>query len=192
MQKIEGEVTRNGNPCYSGLYPEIGHFGFRLWRLDEKNSHQICNIGPHMNLCLPATCLFHSVQREEFINSLHYTFSGPYLGSIDEFHGVAALDSGPLPNIVERIDLDVLMQDDILFLAMSCIGRRKVRLSDKTNRPDDLAKPQTFGIKCSIPIAMIPSVVKGRSGLFLQKKLECETFQEYFEAVRNIPPEKIE
>jgi len=93
-QKIDGEVSINGEHCYSGINPVIADFGFRLWRLDENNPSMVRTHGPHFNLSLPTPSVFQNVSREAFLASVKYAFAGPFLGATNELSGIPALHEG--------------------------------------------------------------------------------------------------
>jgi hypothetical protein len=188
---IDGDVSLNGKLCYRGLNPKVGGFGFRLWRLDENRPEMVRTHGPHINLSLPTPSVFQNVSKEAFLISAIFSFSGPYLGSMDELIGIPALHEGAKTRIIDKIDLKATLKDGKLTLLLSGTAKPFPGTPGKPIGPNNLLEPQEFGICCPIPLSAIPSVFEGRSGFFLQKKLECESMKEYLEAVKYGPPKDI-
>jgi hypothetical protein len=188
---LDGEVLINGESCYRGINPVIAEYGFRLWRLDETHPSQIREYGPHFNLSLPTPSLFQQISREALIASVKYTFSGPYLGTTTDNSGIASLHEGPKMRYVDFIEVEVIFRDKVLFLTVSGAAAHVHPDPSQSIDPKHCLEPISFLIQCPIPTALIPSVFPGRPGWFLQRRLECESIQDYLEAIKYGPPKDI-
>lgn len=187
--KVNGEVWTDGQLCYSGIYPSINDKGFNLSRRNNIEPQQCSHIGPHIDLRLPTPSLIQAVPRTELCETVKYQFSGPHLGNISELGGYPAADAGSRTREVKKIELEVILKDKILILMISGVAGPILPWSANGNLGNNSSESLVLKILCPIPIFEISTVVEGHSGFFLQKHLECETFQEYVEAIKCGPPQ---
>lgn len=185
---LEGEVIVNGELCYSGVSPQIRVGGFSLWRIettDNKNTHQVANYGPHFRLNLPTQPLIFGTSRESLLDGVHYTFSGPRLGEMDEFGGIAAKDGCIYTRFVNSIDMKAKLCSGALTLSLSGTAKSVPHIPGRPVGPNNLLNPVHFEIRCVIPTSAIPSVVEPAAGFNIQKRLECENHEEYIKATHH-------
>ncbi len=185
---IHGEVVVDGRPVYSDLYPELGEYGFRLWRRQEGEPQQISGEGPHVDVIVVSPVLLINVPRDELSTGARYSFAGPHLGSVARFGGLAARDEGSRTRRIVEMQLETLYRDETLMLSIVATAGAVEPWSSAGELHEKTT--QSLRIACAIPLGLVPRVVSGHQGFFLQKRLECATTAEYLEAVRNGPPKE--
>ena len=182
---VAGEVKIDGKFVYSGLHPQLSDFGLRLWRLQLGDLTQISGDGPHLEFRVITPLLLMGMTRKQLCEGAKYFCTGPYLGSLEEFGGLGARDGSNLRWILE-LHFELLYREATLHVSISCTaGSIHPSSSAGWSRGGDR---QTVDVRCAIPVSVIPLIVDGHHGFFLQKKLECETISDYLEAIKHGPP----
>lgn len=186
MAKVQAEVLIDGGLSHVAEHPRWDEFGFNLWRLGE-DGHQIMRQGPHFQMYFPPVALFMGVPRSAWCRSVAFEFRGPFLGAVFE-ESPTARESEPGTRRIQRIVFEGSYQDSVLTLTFSgstdAVAEKPFRIKN--------GAAISFNILCSIPVSEIPIVVSGRSGFFIQKHFECETVEEYLNAIRHGPPKTTE
>lgn len=185
---LEGEVTLDHEICYSGLSPKLRVGGFSLWRLETKDgilTRQVAIQGPHFHLSLPTQPLIFNNSRESLLTGVHYVFSGPRLGEVEELGGIAARDGCGLTRFVDSIDMKVRLINGVLTLAISGTFAPIRHTMERAASRNAFRDVSNFGIRCLIPTSAIPAVVEPAAGFNIQKYLECETTEEWVKAIED-------